>query len=147
MGLRSVTIIHHRLTAIGTSTFLITFLAASRVSAVQPEYSFALIEDRQPDLCGHMQIVFDQHFKHMWPDPDFTKPFDVIFSANSEFAFPLLPSTPHDWRLTMAMRYSKVPSSPEFDAIPWHEGHAVFGGGHPDDPGANACTFDMDQVR
>jgi hypothetical protein len=136
MGLRSVTIIHHRLTAFGTLILLATFMAVSPASAVEPEYSFTLVEDNQPDLCGHMKIVFDQHFKHMWSDPELTKPFDAIFSANSDFAFSLLPSTPHDWRMTMAMRYSKVPLGPEFDAIQWHEGHAIFGGGPPD-PSAN----------
>jgi hypothetical protein len=130
-----VTTILHRLTAIGALNFLATFMVVSPASAVESEYSFTLIEDHQPDLCGHMKIVFDQHFKHMWSDPELTKPFDVIFSASSDFAFSLLPSTPHDWRMTMAMRYSKVPSSPEFDAIQWHEGHAIFGRGP--DPSAN----------
>jgi hypothetical protein len=131
-----VTAIHHSITAI-LALSVLAFSAPA--SAAEPEYSFKLTKDRQADLCAHMKIVFDKDFQHMWSDPILTQPPETIFSGESAFAFSLLPAVQHDWRMTMAMRYSKVPSSREFDEIPWHEGHAVFGG-DATDPSSLAMT-------
>lgn len=111
----------------------VTTLIALPAFARDHEYLFRLIEDHQPDLCSHMERVFDQNFNHMWNESyDVSEPLDVVFSATSKFAFPLIAGTSHDWNMTFQTRDSKVPSSPEFDAIQWHEGYTTFGGGDPD---------------
>jgi hypothetical protein len=97
--------------------------------AADPSYLFDLRIDNHPGLCTHMHKVFNQYFKDMWDvDPLFPTTQDKVYSSDSRYAFPLLPGTVHDARMTFDMRYSKVPSSPEFDAIVWREGHTVFGG-------------------
>jgi hypothetical protein len=107
-----------------------SLLAAIPVSAEEPDYVFKLTRDRQPELCAHMSTVFNQYFQHMWTtDVFWPATQDSIYSRSSKYAFPLLPGTPHVTRMTFDLRYSKVPSSPEFDAIQWHEGHTIFGGG------------------
>ncbi len=103
---------------------LVTVAAPAR--AADPEYTFRLMEDHQPDLCAHMDGVFNQYFRHMWAEAEMKDPLDLdtIYSEKSIYAFPLLPGTKHDTRATLEMRFTKVPSSPEFEAIQWHEGHA-----------------------
>ena len=98
--------------------------------AADPSYIFNLMEDHQPELCARMKTVFNTNFQHMWTDPvpTTTQGQDRIYLYSSEYAFPLLPGTLRNTRMTMTMRRSKIPSSPEFDAIQWHEGHTVFVG-------------------
>ncbi|HEY1214040.1 MAG TPA: hypothetical protein VGE93_10465, partial [Bryobacteraceae bacterium] len=64
------------------------------------------------------------------------------------YDFPRLPGVVRDTRMTFEMRYSKVPSSPEFDAIGWQEGRALIG--EPNESGGNkplpilVAYFDID---
>jgi hypothetical protein len=110
-------------------TILCAFVVTAFGTEADPTYEFHLTDNHQPELCSHMEAVFNRNFQHMWRDPSLTPTLDAVFSSNSEYAFTLLPGTPHDTRMTVTLRYSKIPSSPEFDAIQWREGHSVVGGG------------------
>jgi hypothetical protein len=116
---------HHYVAKCGLHFLVALAIAASPAWAAYPEYTFRTVEDHQPDLCAHMNGVFNQHFRHMWSEAVLTDPLDLeaMYSEKSAYAFPLLAGTKHDMRATMAMRFTKVPSSPEFDEIQWYEGH------------------------
>ncbi len=101
--------------------------SAIQVGAAEPSYLFKLQQDSQPDLCTHMEAVFNEKFQQMWAIPI---PIDNklgIYDSNSQYAFPLLPGTVHDNTMTNVMMYSRIPTSPEFQAVPWLEGHASAG--------------------
>jgi hypothetical protein len=52
---------------------------------------------------------------------------DSSLAADGPYAFPRLPGVEHDYKATVAMLASRMPSSPEFDAVQWKEGRAIFG--------------------
>lgn len=100
---------------------------AIQVGAAEPTYLFKLTQDSQPDLCAHMEAVFNERFRQMWAIPIPTDAKLSIYDGNSQYAFPLLPGTLHNNTMTNVMMYSKIPTSPEFQAVPWSEGHASAG--------------------
>jgi hypothetical protein len=88
--------IRHHIAKYGPQFLVALLFASSSASAAEPEYTFSLVEDHESDLCAHMNTVFNQYFRHMWSDPVLNNSLDVVYSSNSEYAFPLLPSTTHD---------------------------------------------------
>jgi hypothetical protein len=98
-----------------------------RAVASEPVYEFKLKYDSQSELCVHMGKVFNERFKRMWEIPI---PIDQklsIYDSQSQYAFPLLAGTTHVNSMTNVMMYSRIPTSPEFQAVPWVEGHASAG--------------------
>jgi hypothetical protein len=94
-------------------------------------YELELSEDNM--VCPHMLAVYNAEFREPWKARDWRKkligtPDDPEWEINEEFgpsgiyAFPKLPGVEHDPALTYEMRFSKLPSSPEFEAIEWREG-------------------------
>lgn len=111
-------------------------LEAPRPNIKGPTYRYTLKENRNPVLCGHMLHVFNTKFAHMWDAPPiWASEGDPVYSAHSVYAFPMLPHLKHSSESTFIMRYSKVPTSKEFSAIPWKEGRATLGGC----PSGDAC--------
>lgn len=102
---------------------------AADVIITGPTYQYTLKEDRNPSVCRHMLQVFSAKFSHFWDEPALlpaTK--DRDFSANSKYAFPLLPGVKPSTDSIYEMRFSAQPTSPEFSAIHWKEGIGVPGG-------------------
>lgn len=102
-------------------------LFSIQAGASEPTYLFKLKENLTPDLCTHMEAVFNEKFKQMWDIPMPTDDKLSIYDNQSEYAFPLLPGTTHNSSMTNVMMYSKIPTSPEFEEVPWHEGRASAG--------------------
>lgn len=127
-----------------TINFLIFLLGVSLVSAATlprdvleaprpiikgPTYRYILKDSHNPALCAHMLHVFNTKFAHLWDAPPiWASEGDPVYSARSVYAFPMLPHLKHDSESTFLLRYSKVPTSKEFSAIPWQEGRALMGG-------------------
>lgn len=91
-------------------------------AAAEPSYRFELLMSRNNDVCTHMTLVLNRTFKEMWSAPPLLSVADSNYGHGSRFSFPTLlgvTATPSD---TFAMRYSRQPSSTEFDAIDWQEG-------------------------
>ena len=103
-----------------------TAVDADSVIVHGPHYVYRLTLNDSPDLCTHMNQVFNEGFATMW-DTSMLNEEDPSFAADSEFAFPRLPGVEHDYKATFTMLSSKKPSSPEFDAVPWKEGRAILG--------------------
>jgi hypothetical protein len=121
-----------------------------QAGASAPTYLFKLKDNFQPDLCTHMEAVFNDHFKQIWAIPIPTDEKLSIYDSQSQYAFPLLPGTTHSNAMTNAMMHSRIPTSPEFQAIRWIEGHASAGGNIMDGRGKPAifpfliAYFDID---
>ena len=107
-------------------------LEAPRPNIKGPTYRYILKDSRNPVLCGHMVHVFNTKFTHLWDAPPiWADEGDPVYSAHSVYAFPMLPHLKHSSESTFIMRYSKVPMSADFSAIPWKEGRATLGGCPP----------------
>lgn len=111
--------------------FLVVFgFGQSHAASMQEDQSFTykLEMSRNDKVCRHMQKVYNKNFRQPWK----TKPLDLegkAYGENSKYAFPLLPGVEHSEYFTFLMRYSKLPTSPEFEAIKWREGRSISGGG------------------
>lgn len=94
-----------------------------------PTFRYMLKKDQNAEICKHMLHVFNDKFTHLWDAPPLTSlTKDPNYSATGKYAFPLLPGVKHSPKATFEMRFSAWPTSPEFAAIRWREGRAVFGG-------------------
>lgn len=86
-------------------------------------YQFVLTTSHNATLCRHMGRVFNQRFRQPWHDE-----MDMaLYGVDGKYAFPRLPWVEHIDRITVDMRFSKYPTSPEFEAIAWQEGRAISG--------------------
>ncbi len=99
-------------------------------------FKYELEESYDDQVCHHMLGVFNSKFSTPWvsePMGDSTgkrssQDDPPVFTANpsyaehGKYAFPKLPGVEHDARQTFEMRHTKLPTSPEFDLVPWHEG-------------------------
>lgn len=107
--------------------FLVVFgFGQSHAASMQEDQSFTykLEMSRNDKVCRHMQKVYNKNFRQPWK----TEPLDFekkTYGENSEYAFPRLPGVEHNDRFTFLMRYSKLPTSPEFEAIKWREGRRI----------------------
>jgi hypothetical protein len=91
-----------------------------------PIFQYTLRKDHDPAVCKHMLQVFNDNFSHPWDAPELT---DSAYSADSKYAFPVLPGVLHSARTTFEMAFTAQPASTEFSAIHWNEGRAIPGGG------------------
>ena len=82
-------------------------------------------QDAQNPVCAHTIEVFNRDFSALW-DTDRWSATDANFAADGKYAFPRIKGVEHQEGVTSDMRFSKIPSSPEFDVIPWSEGRAVI---------------------
>jgi hypothetical protein len=94
----------------------------------QISYAYRLTTSQAPKLCEHMGSVFNASFRKLWirepvPVADAASPY----SADGRFAFPRVSGVQHDPMKTFDMALSKLPSSPEFDAIAWKETRVTTG--------------------
>ncbi len=91
-------------------------------------FRYELEMSRNAAVCQHMLQVYNEKFRQPWK----TEPIDLAgktYGEHSKYAFPRLPGVEHNDRFTFDMRYSKWPTSPEFEAIEWREGRRITGGG------------------
>jgi len=70
-----------------------------------------------------MRQLFNNRFRQPWRNEMDAK----LYAEGGDYAFSRLPWVLHDDRMTIDMRFSKKPTSPEFDAIAWEEGRAKAG--------------------
>lgn len=94
-----------------------------------PTYRYGLKASRNSAVCQNMLRVFNADFAHLWNAPSLPwSKNDAAYSADSKYAFPLLPGIDHSTGATFEMRFSAQPTSPEFSSIHWKEGTAITGG-------------------
>jgi hypothetical protein len=94
------------------------------------EYRYRLTTNEDPKLCKHMGRVFNEQFRRVWlrePMPVPATPSSP-YSPSGKFAFQRLEGVEHDDMQTFQMGLSKLPSTPEFDAIGWRETRVITGG-------------------
>ncbi|MGH8654680.1 MAG: hypothetical protein ACREYE_22065 [Gammaproteobacteria bacterium] len=91
-----------------------------------------------------MLEVYNRFFRELWKAKDWRKKFvgtpdnpkweiNEAFGAAGMYAFPKMPGTEHSPEFAYNMRYSKLPTSPEFDAIEWREGRFLLQDDRPQD--------------
>ena len=86
-------------------------------------YRYVLENNAHDRVCDHMNTVFNVHFRYPWKRPALgVAPEDLSYGPKGKYAFPLLPGVTHDNRMAALMSYSRLPTSPEFQAINWREG-------------------------
>jgi len=88
-------------------------------------YSYELRINRKPDLCQQMHAVFNERFSNLWDIKDAVRIEDV--AEGSKFVYSRLPDVEFSGLLAIEVLFSKLPTSPEFDAIVWQEGRVVTG--------------------
>ena len=82
-------------------------------------------------LCDHMNTVFNVHFRYPWKRPALSvNAEDLAYGPKGKYAFRLLPGVTHDVRMALVMSYSRLPTSPEFQAVKWREGRHRISGSH-----------------
>lgn len=116
--------------SIGNATALSDAVSdVSKVVVRGPVYRYSIKEGAHVGVCTHMLRVFNNNFTHLWNAPPMPwSKTDLTYSANSKYAFPLLPGVRHSTRATFEMRFSAQPTSPDFSAIHWKEGMGTPGG-------------------
>lgn len=101
--------------SINAATLPRDVLEAPRPIIKGPTYRYFLRDGHDSALCGHMLRVFNTKFAHLWDaEPIWAAEGDPVYSAQSVYAFPMLPHVKHDSESTFLLRYSKVPTSEEF---------------------------------
>ena len=131
---RASSISHFCLLSIFFMGFMISIRQAIAVEknepasgGVGPAYTYEIDVSNNPDVCNHMLRVFNTCFKNLWDAPPLGVDDVPNYSAAGKYAFPRLQGVEHDTRMTFDMRYSKLPSSKEFDAVTWKEGRITNG--------------------
>jgi hypothetical protein len=81
-------------------------------------YRYKLDENNNDRVCRHMSEVYNRFFKK----PFSTTIDEAEYEKGGGNLPTLLPGAQNDWRSFINMRFSFLPSSPEFDAIKWREG-------------------------
>jgi hypothetical protein len=79
-------------------------------------YTFKLELNRNQKVCGHMERVYNKHFRVPW---DYRQ-------QTMEGVFPKVPYVETNRVLENYPRYSAYPRTPEFDVIAWREGRMFF---------------------
>ena len=105
-------------------------------------YKLQNSQDAQNPVCAHMTEVLNRDFAALW-DTDRWSATDANFAADGRYAFPRIKGVEHQRGVTFDMRFSKTPSSPEFDVIPWSESRAVISSQQPPVP-ILLAYFDFD---
>jgi hypothetical protein len=105
---------------------------AQALASSDPTYIYRLEASHDKTLCGHMRGVLNRNFSDFWVGDQgglvLDAEIDGTYSAQSRFAWPTFPGVEHNYRTTFDMRYSKFPSSAEFDVIDWREGRQPING-------------------
>jgi hypothetical protein len=78
--------------------------------------------EQDADLCTHFDIVFNQRFAHFWDTEPGWSDAALRSEVERRYSFPTIPGVQPEFEDLLEMRYSRFPSSPEFDAISWTEG-------------------------
>jgi len=98
--------------------------AGTAIAGDLDRYRYVLEESKDDKVCRHMEKVYNGYFAFPWKRPMLDR--EGTYGPNSRYAFPKLPGVTHDDRMTFDMTYSRLPSTPEFDAIEWKEGRYRF---------------------
>ena len=97
-------------------------------------YRYKLAINKNKELCAHMQRVYTRVFRQPWDYRD-RSPSD---------AFPKFSYVVPDPLVEQDVFYSKYPSAPEFDRIPWKEGRGYFGNDLKNARPVLIAEFDID---
>lgn len=99
--------------------------ATTRLEAAEDyRYQYVLNEGAGVGVCSHMQQVYNKAFAYPWKHPYLA---EDSYGPESTYAFPKRAGLAHSSEMTYAMRYSRLPTSQEFDAIEWREGRMDYG--------------------
>ena len=105
----------------------LTALTWSGLALGAPVYKYVLVLNHKSDLCQHMGDVFNRDFAHLWDSaPDQLNQPDAAPSSLPT-PFPPLPGVEQAKQFASTVRYSRYPSSREFDAVPWRLGQIQLG--------------------
>ncbi|HEY4370020.1 MAG TPA: hypothetical protein VGN07_22495 [Steroidobacteraceae bacterium] len=94
----------------------------SAAAAPLPLYHYSLEVSTKQELCSHFDALFNEKFSHLWDTDRAWTNSELRPEVQRRYAFPTLPGLESQLDFTFEMRYSKLPSSREFEAIPWSEG-------------------------
>ena len=88
------------------------------------QYRYTATENKSDRVCRRMLEVYNREFAYPWKTPAMagTGNPDRAYGPDGRFSFPRLRGVVHDDRATWIMRYSKLPTSPEFTSTAWSEG-------------------------
>ncbi len=103
----------------------LTFLTSGNAIALTSfgsAYRYKLEMSKDDKVCRHMEKVYKKHFRRPWAYQ--AKIWGDDKRARNEFI--RLPSVEFDSNLAQLMTYSRLPSTPEFEVIPWREGRNKF---------------------
>jgi hypothetical protein len=93
-------------------------------------YHYVIAKSVDRKVCQHMAGVYNSHFGYPWRLSVLRiQSDDLEYGTNGRYAYPKLPGVTHDNEKTFQMARSRLPTSPEFDAIEWREGRYSFGSG------------------
>lgn len=107
-----------------------------------PIYKYVLVVNHDPDLCKHMEGVFNRDFTHLWD----SGPQDLLLRSENQpvpALFPPLPGVEQNREFARTVWHSRYPSSSEFDAINWQLGQMQSGPTVPAEP-ILVAHFDFD---
>src|SRR5262245_3898216 len=113
---------------ISISLFSSVFVIAPVNAGDLDRYQYVLEKGKEQKVCRHMHQVYTKYFASPWKRPPLP-PATVAtgdYGPQSPYAFSRLPGIVHDSRMTFEMSYSRLPTSPEFEAIQWREGRFRF---------------------
>ena len=103
----------------------LTFLTSGNAIALTSfgsAYRYKLEMSKDDKVCRHMEKVYKKHFRRPWA-------YQAKIWGDDKRArnvFIRLPGVEFDSNLAQLMTYSRLPSTPEFEVIPWREGRNKF---------------------
>ena len=122
----------------------VLFTTALATAGDNDRYSYSLQQGSHEAVCQHMRAVYNQNFSHPWRRPPLTKlEDDPSYGPDSAYAYPKDQGVVHSSAMTFDMTYSRLPTSPEFEAINWRERRIQHGQPIGDSP-ALVATVDID---
>jgi hypothetical protein len=124
-------------------------LSAPAFAGNLDRYRYVLEKSANDKVCRHIQKVYNMRFSYPFKRPPLTTlGADPEYGPNGHYAFSKFPGVTHDNRMTLTMSLSRLPSSPEFEAIQWREGrYRLTGLGGRQDHGDQpmlVAEFDID---
>ncbi len=131
--------------AVAYALFILIGLTAAALASDLDRYRYVLEQNKDDKVCHHMEKVYNKYIRYPWKRPSLTTlSDDPAYGPNGRYAFPKLPGVTHDNRMTSDMGYSRLPTSPEFEAIKWHDGRYRFASRPDHDRPMLVAEFDID---
>lgn len=98
-------------------------------------YTYELDVDNDPTVCQHMEKVYNAFFRQQWATH---RSDSKAYDPGGFYSFPKYPGVEEFSYSTWGDSYSRRPSSPEFDAVPWRSA-LYIDRSPPDAPSLSVC--------